>query len=520
MLNKNYSPKTYIQFIYEKIVAFLRFIFFPRKNSSKFLRAYLLSIALGALLLYTPWALTSYQKTNGNPFTLIDALFTSTSAFTDTGLTVTTTASQFTIFGKTIIMLLIFTGGVGIIAIKMLFLKVIGKTIGLKNIILFKEERGSSKVGESIQVFYSAFRVMLWATLFGVITLAPYFFIKKQEMFLGTFNNVFTSIWYALFHSVSAINNAGFDIIGAKSFQIFSNDLWVQTIIIILIIMGGIGFPVLNDIGRYIQHKKQKRKTKLFKWSLFTKITVVTYFWIFIVGLILAFVFEIFTSDPTSLWNQAQTAPTITAQDSYTKFEVINSLIFTTFSTRNAGFSIIPIAEFQQPTRILWSTLMWIGSSPASTAGGIRTTTFAIAILATVSTWKRSNSTRVFAFNHRIPFKTMFQAFVVIFASISLLWLASMVIILDTQYTFPDLFGSSLYTFNNILFEAASAFGTTGLSVGITSMVGEISLWVIMILMIIGQMGITAWLSLLSRELRKSSIQDEPVYGEEDVLIS
>ncbi len=476
-------------------------------------------IVIGALLLSTPLALQSGIKTNGEPYTFFDALFTAASAFSDTGLTITTTATQFTIFGKIIILFLIFTGGVGIIAIKIIILRLFGKAIGLNEIIMFKNERGSSKLGESTDVFIAAFKAILWSTLFGILALTPYFYFKAQPGLEIMHKNPFQSLWYALFHSVSALNNAGFDIIGPNSFAVFKDDLWVQFIIIILIIIGGIGFPVINDISRYINHKRKKVE-KIFKWSLFTKITTITYFIIFIVGLILAIWFEISSNDQNSLWKLA-TSQSISAGNTRSKFEIINSIIFTTFSTRNAGFSIIPIIEFQESTKMLWSTMMWIGSSPASTAGGIRTTTFAIAMLAIFYTFYKQNGNRVFAFKHRVPSKTVFQALIIMFSSIGLLWIATVIIILDTHSTLPPLLKSDLYTFNNVFFEVSSAFGTTGLSSGITPLLGKISLSVIIVLMIIGQLGITVLFSFLSRNIKKNVIaENEVIYGEEDILIS
>ncbi len=516
------KDKSLISITFGWIIQFFRFFFGKKKNSSKFARWYLYSILFGMAMLYAPFSLKSYIKSDGSTFTLLDALFTATSAFTDTGLVVTQTSTQFTFVGQLIIAWLIILGGIGVIAIKILVLKVLGKAIGLKELFLFQEERGSMKLGESSEVILIAFKTMIYGILIGLISLAPYFYFKQQEIEIGTYKNALQSIWHAFFHSVSAINNAGFDITGASSFAVYANDIWVKLIMVILVIIGGIGFPVIYDVKRFITHRVLNKDSRIFKWSLFTKLTVFTYFTIFIIGSLLAISFEVFSQAPSSLWNKALTSKFVSTKGAYTKFEVINSVIFTTLSTRNAGFSTIPIGYFQETTKMLWSAMMWIGSSPASTAGGIRTTTFAIAFLAIISRWRTHSSTsnRINAFKQRIPAKTVYQSLVVVFSSLVLIWMSVVFIILDAQYTTKLLMEKSIFTFNNVFFEVTSAFGTTGLSAGITPLLTVRAKWVIIILMMIGQVGITAFLSIWSKEMDIKKTEVDLVFGEEDVIIS
>lgn len=521
-MDNTQEKKSFIILFFTKILSGIWTIINVKKKvppSLFLLRWYIITIFVGTCFLYSPGAIAynGYITPDGKPYTLLDAFFTAVSAFSDTGLIITPTYEHFTFFGHLIIMILIIVGGVGIISVGMFLLYFLNKKLNLTGFINLNNERGANKLGGSLELIKVAFLVVLFGILLGTIFLSPYLYYNApNDLAIQAKGNWGNAIWLSMFHSASAINNAGFDIFSKHSLLPFVGDVYVQLIFVILIIVGGIGFPVLYDIWRWIQFKL-KKSDENFQWSLFTKITVSAYFLIFFFGLLTSFLLEFISSDPNSLINLARSGKKTISGQSFSTWQVINSIIFTTFSTRNAGFSTIPIYLFQEPTKILWSVLMWIGSSPASTAGGVRTTTFALILIASIHALKGSK--RVFAFKRRIPDYTITKSFVVGMTSIMIVIFASGALLIDligNTNIQEILKGGSLYAM--ILFEVSSAFGTTGLSAGLTSSLGDLSKITITLLMIIGQLGVSTTLIILSSTDTKK-IDEEIIYGEEEVII-
>ena len=516
------NNKWYLSAFFSKFFKGLSSLIVGKNVSSSILllRIYLITIFIGALLLYSPGSLKYYgylKQPNGDTYTFLDALFTAVSAFSDTGLTIVETWDHYTAFGHLVIIVLITLGGIGVLSVGVLFFNWAWSKMNLKLRLNLKNERGSTKLGGSLELIKIAVAVILLGILMGTLFLTPYFYYNgpsTQDFWIELRGNWGNSFWISLFHSASAINNAGFDIMGSSSLLPFVSDVYVQMIFIVLIIIGGIGFPVIYDIWKWLKFKFNKDRD-FFHWSLFTKITVSAYFLIFFIGLIIVFVLEFASSDPNSLFNLAKTNAETSIGKSFSMWEVINSIIFSTFSTRNAGFSTIPIHLYQESTRIVWSLLMWIGSSPASTAGGIRTTTFALIVIG--SFYSLRGSKRVFAFKRRIPDVTITKSFVIGMSSLMLIVLSSTILLIDI-YSIPDQIIKQGSIFGTIFFEVASAFGTTGLSTGITPYLGDISKIVIILLMIIGQLGVSTTLIILS-SIKEKKIDEEVVHGEEEVLI-
>ncbi len=512
----------YISVFFSKIYKGLKALFVGKNVSSStlLLRYYLLTILIGSLLLYSPGALRYYgylKQPNGETYTYLDSLFTAVSAFSDTGLTIVETWDHYTWFGHLVIITLITLGGIGVLSIGALIINWASSKMNLKTRLNLKNERGSTKLGGSMELIKVAIFVILLGIFLGTLFLTPYFYYNgpsTDTFWIELKGNWGNSFWVSLFHAASAINNAGFDIMGGSSLLPFVSDVYVQMIFIFLIIIGGIGFPVIYDIWKWLKFKFQKNK-EIFHWSLFTKITVSAYFLIFFIGLIIVFVLEFASSDPNSLINLAQSNSKTSIGRTFTMWEVINSIIFSTFSTRNAGFSTIPIHLYQESTRIVWSVLMWIGSSPASTAGGIRTTTFALIVIA--SFYSLRGSKRVFAFKRRIPDVTITKSFVIGMSSLMLIVLSSTVLLIDI-YSIPEQIIKQGSVFGTIFFEVSSAFGTTGLSTGITPYLGDISKIMVILLMIIGQLGVSTTLVILS-SMKEKKIDEEVIHGEEEVLI-
>lgn len=517
MKKKKSSKRWAFLSIFAKMLLFPLLVFKGDTSARKFFRYYILAILIGAILLVLPISLTTSQMANGVRFGFADALFTAVSAFSDTGLSITPTFQQFTAFGQLVILMLIILGGLGIMSIKILIWMIIGKKIGLQERMLIQSERGSSKLGGSYELITTAIQTILICILAGTILLTPYFFLVEQGPLAENpvSGDLIKSLWHGFFHSVSAVNNAGFDITGSSSMAPYYDDIYVQVVFVILLIAGGIGFPVFYDIKRYITHKKV-HELNSFKWSLFTKITIVTYAIIVAIGIGVTLLQEIGARDVVgSLWYNATNgiATNINGQEVvYTQFDVVVGSIFTVFSSRNAGFSTIPVQYFQDNTLFLWSFLMFIGSSPASTAGGIRTTTLAIVLL-TVTSFATGKE-KVTAFKATIPASTVRNALVVFTMAIILILTSTLVIASELEHIAAV--NGHKYGIWDVFFETSSAFGTTGLSTGITPFLSMGSKYLIIILMMIGQLGVSSTL-LISAEVIQTRNKIE--YSEEDVTI-
>lgn len=471
--------------------------------SKKMFLYYFIIIVVGTILLLTPLSLTSYTKTNGEKFTLIDAIFTASSAFSDTGLVVTVTGDQFTTFGQGIILLLIQVGGIGFLTLKILIWMFLGKKIGLKERMLLNSERGSAKFGSTVELIKTAIAVIFILQIIGIIVLTTYFyFVDIPET--NNFMNFGSSLWHGIFHSISAINNAGFDITGNSSLTPYQAHYFVQIFIMFLFISGGVGFPVIYDIRCWIKNKRLKEDTK-FKFSLFTKISMSAYAAVALIGLALAFSFEMLQPEIIdggyTFWHN----PAMSTGDK------IMGLVFNTFSTRNAGFATMDLAELSDPTLFVYSLMMFIGSAPASTAGGIRTTTIAICFLTVKMVAKGRDKVRVYG--KEIHNKIVINALVVFFIAFLLVTGATFLV---TMFM-VQLSTHADVSFITIWFEVASAFGTTGLSLGITPDLTPMSQIILIIVMFIGQLGVSGtllvWISSDNR------MTDNFHLPEEDIII-
>jgi len=496
---------------------------------------YVLITLFGSLLLLAPLS----QQNNSIPY--IDCLFTAASAFSDTGLVTSVTAAEWTEFGQAIIAILIFIGGIGWFALKIYIFQILfGRPIGFVYRQVLATERGSSRVGDTRSIIKVSVSSMFIIIAISTIILSIYFFFsngnfgaantyfENGEMFsnaqgefgfldsAGNFRlnsefnpngNFGQSFKFGLFHSISALNNAGFDIMGAHSIAPYYSDYFVQIMFIILFIIGGLGYPVIYDIYSFF---KSKIKGNTFRWTLFTKVSTLTYLLLTIFGLISTFSIELTvdSSIRTSLWNGA---------DFGTNGEKTMAIIFHTFSTRNAGFSTVSYQAFSNNTLLIHSILMFIGSAPSSTAGGIRTTTFAIIIL---SIWKMlRNKESVNAFKRRIKPETVNQAFTVFLISIILVFISFFVVSTSITNSNEILsMGVNNFEINSvdIIFETVSAFGTTGLSTGITNLLNPISKIVLILIMFIGQLGVSSTLSIGTN---KSSNSRKYKYIEENIAI-
>ncbi len=272
------------------------------------------------------------------------------------------------------------------------------------------------------------------------------------------------------FGAVSATTNAGFDITGA-SLEPFVNDYFVQTVNMILLVLGAIGFPVLIELQQWLSKKRPSQSG--FRFSTFTKLTTMTFFLLVIFGAVMIYLIERnhFFSDKS--WHEA-----------------LFYSLFQSITTRNGGLATMAMTDFSPPTLMILSFLMFVGASPSSVGGGIRTTTFAIVLLAIYHYAKGHSAIKVF--KREIVQLDVMRAFIVAITA----FLLCLTAILIMSITEP-------FTNMEIAFEVFSAFGTTGLSLGITEELSYIGKMVIMVMMFVGRIGIFSFLFLIRGKTTK-----------------
>ena len=404
--------------------------------------AFFVIIIIGAVLLSLPISSRSGEFT---PF--INALFTSTSATCVTGLVVYDTYSHFSVFGQSVILVLIQVGGLGFMIIATMFLLVLHKRIGIRERGLLKDSLSSIQIGGVVRL---AKHILIGTFILegiGAIILSIKF---SSEM------GIIPGIFNGLFHSISAFCNAGFDLMGRygeySSLTRYSSDIIVNLIIMTLIVMGGIGFVVWEDIYR--------NKLKYEKYKLHSKIVLFTTALLILGSAIAFYIME---------------RNNLLANVSIT--EAVLSSLFQAITPRTAGFNSIDIAALSQGSMLLTMMLMLIGGSPGSTAGGIKTTTLVVTILNVIASVKQSDELNIFG--RRIEDTILRRAYSIITIYITGAIFATLLISISQ----PELMLS------NIVFEVLSAIGTVGLTTGITSQLLWTSKLIIIILMFCGRVG-------------------------------
>ncbi|MDH6603028.1 Trk-type K+ transport system membrane component [Bacilli bacterium PM5-9] len=453
-----------------------KFNFFGKENKKiKFKRnvayGYIFMILLGGFLLFLPITHANFKGVS-----MIDAFFVSASAFTDTGLTPIKIADTFNGFGHLIILALIQIGGIGLMTMKAVLFLLVNRKISTSDRMMIYTEQKQTDPNGMVKLIKDAVLIMVSFQFIFTIIICIHMVVNYNYGFLD-------GLWFSYFHTTAAITNAGFDLTGS-SLMPFANDYLFQTYIMFLIVVGGLGFPVLVDIKRFLIAKRNK---DVFRFSLFSKISLFTYFVVGIVGFISILILD---SKFIFIENEG--------------LKGIYYALFQTISSRSGGLSTMNLNEFSTGTKMVLTALMFIGAAPASTGGGIRTTTLALIFLY-LKTYA-SNKTDVEAFNRRIPQKTIFDAYVSICVAVFMVFAASLFIIsFNTKLPIMP-----------IIFEVSSAFGTTGLSLGITPFLDSISKIIIAVLMVIGQLGITNAMIILAKNKEDSNLIRLP---EENIAI-
>jgi len=402
--------------------------------------SFLLAIFLGAVLLKLPMSVVKGE------ISVIDAFFTSTSAVCVTGLVVKDTYTYFTLFGQLVILSLIQIGGLGIMTISTLFALIIGEKINSAGKSMEETVSGILK-GYSIG---SLVRNVIILTFIiesvGAIVLYSSF-RSLQYSYLK-------SGYFAVFHSISSFCNAGFSLY-AKSFAGIDLNWYIVLVVPSLIILGGLGFPSLIDIWNMIK----RRNLQFSRLALHTKIALNTTLILLVVGAIFYYFSEVNSS-----------------MNNIDNLQRIGHSFFQSVTTRTCGFNTIDQAKLSDSS-FLWTLLfMFIGASPSSTGGGIKTTTLAIIVVAVMSLMRGNK--RITVFQRSIPLSKLNQV-------IALLAIAMLTILVAIFF----LFALEPFSFKQIIFEAVSAFGTVGLSMGITAGLSWGGKLVVMFLMFFGRIG-------------------------------
>lgn len=423
-----------------------------------FALSFLMIIFIGSGLLILP-------KSHVGDLTFLQSLFTSTSAVCVTGLIVVDTATAFTMLGKIIILVLIQIGGLGIMAFTGFFGFIFTGTVSFKDRLLLKDIMSSDSLGGVFRLITKIILLTLLIELIGAVII--YFNIGDA---------VADPLFFSIFHSVSAFCNAGFSILsnGLASPELQGNYV-VTTTIASLIILGGIGFPVLIMLYTYLKHTGRnlfsgqgwkKMPADSLKQNIGVRIALITSILLLIIGTLFYLIFE-----------KNHSLETLTGVDKFV------AAFFGSVSARTAGFNVVDITRWTYPTIFLMIFLMWIGASPGSTGGGIKTTTFAMA-LHVVRNFVRGRHV-VHVGYRRIGSETLIRVLVIIVLSIIVVFLAFIGLMLADPAKDPV----------KLLFETVSAYGTVGLSIINTSTLSHVGKVIIIFTMFIGRVGPLALLS-------------------------
>ena len=409
---------------------------------------------IGAALLMLP---ISSQSGSATP--VLNAIFTSTSAISGTGLVLYDTYTYWSFFGRIVILLLIQIGNLGFIIVISMFSLFLRKRIGIYERRVLMQSEGTLRLSGVVKLLKRIFFITFTTELIGALILA---FRYCPEF--GLANGIELSI----FHSVSAFCNAGFDLMGIRtpyaSLTAYSNDPLVCVTIMILIVIGALGFLVWDDV---INHKFDFKK-----YSLHSKLVFATNFILIFGGALLFMIFEdknLFEGLP--IW------------------EKVIKAFFLSVTPRNAGFAILDCAQFSQGSELLTDLLMFIGGGSASTAGGIKVTTVAVLFVFTIAAAR--NNTHPQIFKRSIPVETLKQAVAILVVYLIAVFSATAIICTLDGFSITDTF-----------FETISAISTSGLSKGLTTQLSGISKLIIIALMFGGRVGgLTLMLTLAEKRV-------------------
>jgi potassium uptake TrkH family protein len=439
----------------------------PRNPAQLVASLFALAILIGAGLLMLPVATAGPGSAS-----FLTAAFTSTSAVCVTGLIVVDTATYWSHFGQAVIMVLVQIGGFGIITLGSLLAILVVRRLGLRGRLITRAETGAVGLGDVRRIVRNVAGFTLLFELLAAVVIG-------LRLGLAYDYSAGSAAWRGLFHAVTSFNNAGFALWSDNLVQ-FVTDGWISMAICLAIIAGGLGFPVWIELRRELRRPAH--------WSLHTKLTLLVTFILLAVGFVAVLAFE---------WTNAKTLGPL---------DVPGKLLASFFQgvqPRTAGFNSLDYGAMHEETLLVSDALMFIGTGSASTGGGIKVTTIALLVL---MIWAEiRGEPEVNVFGRRIPSTTQRQAL-----SIALLALGAVAVCVLV------LVSISPYSLSDTLFESLSAFGTVGLSTGITAGLPAAGKVMLVLLMFFGRIGPLTFgtaLALRERERRIRYAEARPIIG-------
>ncbi|PIS35975.1 MAG: hypothetical protein CO150_03705 [Nitrospirae bacterium CG_4_9_14_3_um_filter_53_35] len=438
--------------------------------------SFVLTILAGGIFLHAPFSLREGH------ISIIDALFTATSAVCVTGLSVVDIGTRFNTTGQMILLLMIQLGGLGIMTYTTVVMLLLGKKLSFRGKEAIQGTL-SYKLGQGLlSLIKNVFLVTILFEGIGLIFL----FIRWSFFFPPR-----EALYNALFHSVSAFCNAGLSLF-SRSLMDFRDDPWINAVMVLLIISGGLGFVVVQDIRQYINNRLTRKKRA--RLSLHSRIVLVTTSSLVLSGLVIFLMLE---------WRHALSGVPFG--------EKILISLFQSVTPRTAGFNTMDYNLLTNGTLLFTIFFMFIGASPGSTGGGIKTTSFAVLLAMALAKWK--NRSETFIFGRTVPAGAVSRTISIFLASILLVILSTLALMITDAGDIPVTESRGLFI--QYLFETVSAFGTVGLSTGVTPSLSVPGKLILMVLMFVGRLGpITIALAITSEK------RDEGfTYPEENIMV-
>lgn len=434
-------------------------------------------ILIGASLLNLPIA-----SRDGKSIGFVNALFTATSANCVTGLVVAPTVTQWTLFGKIVILILIQLGGLGFMTVITLAMLLIRRKISLRSRKSIQASFNQDDIGGMIHLVKKVVKITLMFELTGAVLLAVFFYTKGMEFAASAVAGISTStdseliglanmtipkaIWLGIFHSVSAFCNAGFDIIGDSSIVPFQSCVLFNLTLMTLIVSGGLGFTVWEEIGDLVRNSKRRSfRIRLRRLSLHTKIVLVMTISLIVTGAVFFLLFEY--SNPATLGQMTGSQKGLAS-------------MFQSVTLRTAGFNSIPQGDLTEFSKLISCMLMLVGGSSVSTAGGMKTVTIGVVLISMYALLR--NRSKMEVFGRTIPLDILQKALTVV-ATMFIVVFVSTVLLYFTEGGYGN-----PHPLIDLMYETCSAAGTVGVTAGLTSQLTTAGKIVIMICMYLGRL--------------------------------
>ncbi len=434
--------------------------------SRKLILGFMAAILVGSILLYMPFSLQE-----GQSISFLTSVFTITSAICVTGLSVIDVSKVLSFEGQLILLLFIQLGGLGVMTFSSLFFLLIGKKMSYKERELIKEERNAENSGEIIDFIKKIIMIVLSIETVGAL------FLTLEFMKSYSFSK---ALYFGIFHSISAFCNAGFALF-SNNLENFPSNIIINMTVAYLIILGGIGFSVINSVLMAVR-KDVKR------FTLTSKVAILVSIFLTFTGMLGFLLLEY--NNPTTIGGMGF-------------FDKLLASFFQSVTTRTAGFNTVSMLSLEPATIFMFCVLMFIGASPGSTGGGIKTTTIGVIMLYVVGVVQGKENINVF--NRRISWDILNRALAILV--ISIIYVSIVIMAVMTIEKNLD--------FEQVLFEVVSAFGTVGLSLGVTSELNSLSRILIIITMFIGRLGPMTFALALGEKKIKESLR----FPKENILV-